>query len=147
MAIYIEPVFTNPLSLQYPDDLITFLARLRGFSITRQDVIAYQAWKAGMPTRDVDETYRHYFARLLIWRWLGTDNNLVFHALWKWDGYRLGKPTQSVEAYLASIGNNPNTLIRKRQVVRLQLQSKWAREIASLDINGLLIPLVTGLVW
>lgn len=147
MANYIEPTFNNPLGLQYPDDLRTFLSLLRGTTITLADVIAYQTWKSEMPTRDAGETYRHYFARLLIWRRLGLDNSRVFHALWKWDGYKLGKVRPSVEAYLATIGGAPSNRTQARQMVRLQLQSKWAAEIVGLNINVDLIPLVDGVVW
>lgn len=138
MNDYVEPTFDTIQAR------ILFLSRLYGVAITAEDISGWQQHWQNRPTKQDDETWRAFKARLLIWRDERYSNPAWF-VLSKWQAYRLGKLRPVVENYLST--RPTPTLQQARMAVRLQLETKFAERMSIVDPATQLLPLITGIVW
>jgi hypothetical protein len=134
----IEPVFANEV------DRLLFLSRLWGVAITAQDAADWEAHIANLPGRTDFPIEDEYTSAFKAWIEANTARR-AFYVLTKWRTYRLGKVKPQAATWLAT-RPNPNRN-QARQAVLLQLQDKYASQIALIDTAADLLPLVTGIVW
>ena len=141
--VYIEPSFATVL------DRLLFLSRLYHVRLgegllSESDETNWFTFRATFPVQGGGESEADYQARREAWRTerVETPRYYVFS---KWHSYRLGQVRPGPETYLAT-RPSPNR-IQAREAVRLQLEDKFASNIADIAYNLTLIPLVDGLVW